>query len=86
MAPSNPALILHDWKDFGGIRPFEMAVMTPSGEGLTYALLKDLEAIDGYLMETYGVKMYQSIPVAIKEANVAMNGGNYYYYEIDIIM
>ena len=69
-------------KDFGGIRPFEMAVMTPNSQGLTYEFLKDLEAIDGYLMETYGVKMYQSIPVALKEANVAMNGGNYYYYEI----
>lgn len=71
-------------EDFGGIRPFELAVMVPNSndEAGKLDLLQNLEQIDEYLMNTYGVKMYQSIPVALKEANVAMNSGNYYYYKL----
>ena len=69
---------------FGGARPFEMEV-TVKDDSLTIfskEILLQLEKVDSFLMNQYGVKNLISPPIIIKQANQIYHAGRSRYYRI----
>lgn len=69
---------------FGGIRPFELAVTVKDASKnlLDIASMNQLEEIDDYLEESYGVGMLLSVNSVFKEANYFLHAGNNEFYRI----
>ncbi|MEQ8909941.1 MAG: MMPL family transporter [Vicingaceae bacterium] len=70
-------------KQYGGIRPFEMAVI-PQGEYEIddYEVQKEIEKLTHYLDSVYGVNQMISPTVPIKYMNQAMRNGEKEYYKV----
>ena len=70
-------------KQFGGIRPFEMAVIPAEGKEVTdYDVIREIEKLEVYLNTEYGVNQMISPTVPFKFANKALRNGRDEYYKI----
>lgn len=68
-------------QNFGGIRPFEMAVFSADSSPIfNYTSLKKLDEVEQYLIKTYGVKDLISPNTFVKYLLQASNGGLDDYY------
>ncbi|MBK9148728.1 MAG: MMPL family transporter [Flavobacteriales bacterium] len=88
--------LLEDWPDddpqkqdyfwfeqhFGGVRPFEMEVIAPGGDAWSLADLRDMDHVENYLRNAYGVGSVMSPSVVIKAMNKAANGGDASYFKL----
>ena len=61
---------------FSGIRPFELTIKSKVNDILTLPALQQLESVEEYLKNTYGVGFLQSPLTVIKSVNQALNGGS----------
>lgn len=61
--------------NFGGIRPFEMAIQSHTDSLLTYQNIIELDKVHHYLENTYQVSGIISPITIIKSANKSFNGG-----------
>ncbi|MDB4061205.1 MMPL family transporter [Vicingaceae bacterium] len=70
-------------KQYGGIRPFEMAVIPAEGKEVTdYDVIRDIEKLEVYLNTEYGVNQMITPAVPFKFANKALRNGRDEYYKI----
>ena len=70
-------------KQFGGIRPFELAVIPAEGKLVTdYDVIRELEKLEVYLDNEYGVNQMISPTVPFKLANKTLRSGKDKYYKI----
>lgn len=62
---------------FGGSKPFEMAILLKDSTAGIYepAVLREIEKLENYLREEYGVRNIISPAVLAKNINKALNGG-----------
>lgn len=64
-----------------GLRPFEISVKTESAKSvLDYEVLQEIDKVERYLMDEYGLKHSFSIVTALKLANRIEHGGQSKYY------
>ncbi|MGB0166422.1 MAG: efflux RND transporter permease subunit [Luteibaculum sp.] len=70
----------HFEEEYGGVRPFEMAVKLGSNELLDWQTIKSLEKMHSYLGQNYGVNNMVSPMQAVYMANRAKHGGLAEYY------
>ncbi len=66
-----------------GLRPFEMAVQVkdPNASIMDYEVLKEMNKVETYLCDSYGLKQCLSIVSALKLANRSEHGGQTKYYK-----
>lgn len=70
-------------KQFGGIRPFELAIIPAEGKQVNdYDVIRELEKLEKYLVEEYGVNQMISPTVPFKFANKTLRNGRDDYYKI----
>ena len=70
-------------KQFGGIRPFEMAIIPAEGKELTdFDVIRETEKLEQYLDNEYGVNQMISPTVPFKFANKTLRNGRDEYYKI----
>lgn len=70
-------------KQFGGIRPFELAIIPAEGKEVTdYDVIREVEKLEKYLDNEYGVNQMISPTVPFKFANKTMRNGKDEYYKI----
>jgi hypothetical protein len=69
---------------FAGVRPFEMSmeVTKPGSTLLDYDVLRQMDTVEKYLLEVYGVKTGFSPVTFVKGLNKAVNGGDYNAYAL----
>mgnify|MGYP000477642443 CR=1 FL=1 len=69
---------------FGGIRPFELAVTIkdPTKNLLDITAMNELEEIEDYLVNSYGVGMLLSVNSIFKETNYFLHSGNSKFYRV----
>lgn len=70
-------------EQFGGIRPFEMAVL-PQGDHLItdYEVIKEVQKLEDYLQKEYGVNQMISPTVPYKYLNKTLRSNKAEYYKI----
>ncbi len=69
--------------NFSGCRPFEMAIQLESdSQAFSPAFLHDLDTIDYFLKNEYGVGSLISLAEIIKTSNKALNAGQLEYFAI----
>lgn len=70
-------------KQFGGIRPFELAIIPAEGKQVNdYDVILEIEKLEKYLKEEYGVNQIISPTVPFKFANKTLRSGRDDYYKI----
>ncbi|MDX1652846.1 MAG: MMPL family transporter [Brumimicrobium sp.] len=71
-------------KDFGGVRPFEMAVtLTDSTKSLwDTEVLKKIEQVEVYLKNEYGVDIKNSLVHSVRILNRAKHAGDTSYFKV----
>ncbi len=70
-------------KQFGGIRPFEMAVIAAEGKEVTdYDVIRETDELEKFLNLNYGVNQMISPTVPFKFANKALRNGRDEFYKI----
>ncbi|MBL4707468.1 MAG: MMPL family transporter, partial [Flavobacteriales bacterium] len=70
-------------KQFGGIRPFELAIIPAEGKLVNdYDVIREVEKIEKYLSNEYGVNQMISPTLPYKFANKTMRNGRDEYYKI----
>lgn len=71
-------------REFMGLRPFEMAVTVkdPSKTIFDYAVICEMEKLENYLTETYGLRQCFSLVNVLKIANRAEHGGQDSYFKL----
>ncbi len=71
-------------RNFGGNKPFEMAIMVKDTSRSVYdpLVLKEVEKLENYLQQTYGVQNIASPLLLVKGMNRALNGGQLAYFEL----
>ena len=70
-------------KQFGGIRPFELAIIPAEGKQVNdYDVILEIEKLEEYLKEEYGVNQIISPTVPFKFANKTLRSGRDDYYKI----
>lgn len=70
-------------KQFGGIRPFEMAVIAAEGKEVTdYDVIRETDKLEKFLNLNYGVNQMISPTVPFKFANKALRNGRDEFYKI----
>lgn len=70
-------------KQFGGIRPFEMAIIPAEGKEVTdFDVIRETEKLEQYLDNEYGVNQMISPTVPFKFANKTLRNGRDEYYKI----
>ncbi len=69
---------------FGGSRPFEMAIQVQNQEYTVfdYPVLREMEKVETYLLQSYGTSALTSPIKIIKLTNQAANGGSDRFYQI----
>lgn len=69
---------------YGGIRPFEMAVILKdsSKNFWDFEVLKEIETVENYIEQTYGAEIKQSLVQTIKVMNRSSHNGISEYYDI----
>ena len=69
---------------FGGARPFEMEIVVKDDSSNIFSkeVLLELEKVDSFLTNQYGVKNLISPPIIIKQANQIYHSGRERYYKI----
>lgn len=69
---------------FAGVRPFELALRfdTAKTDPLDAAFLKEVERVDTYLEQTYGVGNLLSVARLLQYAHQAKNNGNLEYFYV----
>lgn len=69
-------------KEFMGLRPFEMAVEVkdPNRSVLDYEVLQEIDKVESYLTNDYGIKQCFSIVNVLKIANRSEHGGQVEYF------
>ena len=70
-------------KQFGGIRPFELAIIPAEGKQVNdYDVILEIEKLEKYLSEEYGVNQIISPTVPFKFANKTLRDGRDDFYKI----
>ena len=70
-------------KNFSGVRPFELGIKAKDSTSLlTYEAFKDIERLQKYLKNEYGVGAIQSVVEISKNTNRALNRGLIENYQI----
>lgn len=70
-------------KQFGGIRPFEMAIMPIEGKNiLDFDVIKEIEKIESYLTIEYELNQMASPALPFKFLNKAMRGNKVEYFNV----
>ncbi len=70
-------------KQFGGIRPFEMAIIPAEGKEVTdFDVIRETEKLEQYLDNEYGVNQMICPTVPFKFANKTLRNGRDEYYKI----
>lgn len=70
-------------KEYGGSRPFELAVILQEGQDWkSWELLNKLEKLDSFLQNETGVAQLFSALSVVKESNRALNAGLAEYYRL----
>ena len=71
-------------KEFMGLRPFEMAVTVRDSDKTIYdyAVLTEMDKMETFLMETYGLRQCFSLVQVLKIANRAEHGGQDDYFTL----
>jgi hypothetical protein len=71
-------------KTFGGVRPFELAVIVKDSSENIWSpdRLKELETIDNYLQNEYGVNVNTSLAQYLSVLNRASHAGNTDYFSV----
>lgn len=70
-------------EQFGGIRPFEMAIIPVNGKKVTdYEVIQEIEKIENYLTNEYQVNQMITPTVPYKFMNKTMRNGKVEYYKI----
>ena len=70
-------------KQFGGIRPFELAIIPAEGKLVTdYDVIREIEKLEKYLDNEYGVNQMISPTFPFKFANKTMRNGRDEFYKI----
>ena len=69
-------------EQFGGSRPFEMSISLkkPDLTVFDYPVLKEMDKVDAYLMQSYGTSALTSPLSIVKGLNEAVNGGSRDFY------
>ncbi len=69
-------------KEFMGLRPFEMAVevKNPERSVLDYQVLKEIDKVETYLTQNYGIKQCFSVVNILKIANRSEHSGQVDYF------
>lgn len=69
---------------FGGSKPFEMAILLKDSHKSFYepAVLREIEELEQYLREEYGVQNILSPVMLVKSINKALHGGMQDYYTL----
>jgi predicted RND superfamily exporter protein len=81
--PLKSAFLFFD-QNFGGSRPFEMAIeVKPDSMGLfDYPILLEIEKVHDYLEQTYQATALTSPVSVVKSTNEALNGGASQFYSV----
>ncbi len=71
-------------QQFGGSRPFEMSIEVHNDQFTIWdqAILKQLENMEVYLLNSYGTSHLTSPLEVVRVTNQAINGGGYQHYKI----
>lgn len=70
-------------EEFGGLRPFEMALIPQGGYQITdHEVMLEIEKLEDYLVEEYKIAQVASPTVPIKLMNKTMRNGREEYYKI----
>lgn len=70
-------------EQFGGIRPFELAIMPNGDRKITdYEVIQEIDKIENFLKAEYGVNQMISPTVPYKFANKTLRNGRDEYYKI----
>jgi predicted RND superfamily exporter protein len=69
---------------FGGVRPFAMSVAMPADTGslLDGPVIRELEKLDRYLLESYGVNRPYSLLGNLKAGHCSLNDGSPRFYRL----
>lgn len=70
--------------EFGGIRPFELAVTLKDTNYTAWSpeVIRQLDTVERYLEEDYGVEIHTSLIQTLKVLNRASNAGNSDYFDV----
>ena len=81
--PLKSAFLFFD-QNFGGSRPFEMAIDVKSDSlgVFDYRVLKEIEKVHNYLEQTYQATALSSPVSVVKSTNEALNGGASQFYSV----
>ncbi|MBW3545522.1 MAG: MMPL family transporter, partial [Bacteroidetes bacterium] len=71
-------------RNFGGNKPFEMAIIVKDSSQSVYSakVLKEVELLEQYLQQTYGVQSITSPVLLVKGTHRALNGGQQEYFNL----
>lgn len=71
-------------REFAGVRPFEMAVWVPDStlDMFEPAVLAELDKLESYLIDEYGVSFLFSPTTVVKSGHQALNGGRVDSYHL----
>jgi predicted RND superfamily exporter protein len=71
-------------KNFGGVRPFQLAVKLVNDQDslMSLPVLQEIEKIENYLIKEYGVGRINSLASVFKIINRINNGANPEYYKL----
>ena len=71
-------------QQFGGIRPFELSIsLNDTSQSIwDIAVLRDLEQLNKYLKEEYGVNKVYSLVTVLQAANRSLLGGGGHFYRL----
>jgi predicted RND superfamily exporter protein len=70
-------------KSFSGVRPFELHLTTSPGHSLfDLEVLQEIDQIEKYLLNTYGLNFITSPATVVKGLNRALNGGDQEFFRL----
>lgn len=85
LGPEEPLMkeLAYFQKEFGGIRPFEMAII-PQGDYLIndFEVMQEIVKLESYLMEKYGLSYMASPTIPYKLFNKTLRNGKDEFYKI----
>ncbi len=85
--PNEPLKVDFDYLDnhYGGIRPFELAVMITDSSTNVWNrdVLQTMDSVEGYLKNTYGVTIKNSLVKMLKVINRSSHAGNKDYFKLE---
>ena len=70
-------------QEFSGVRQFEMHLLPAPGQSVySLPVLQEIDQLEGYLLQTYGLNFITSPATLVKAMNRSLNGGDQAYFRL----